>query len=178
MHKLTPSVTGCLAAVGLVAVLAYANTLLGGFTYDDHYAVVCWAHAVVVWCGATAPLAFHSYNECACFCRLQMMMWQTVRLLSGHCFRVISGESCPAIVPTEPKVQLLNHLMFTGEATLRHRQATSRTGPSQYWYSGWHIKPGAWCQRQHQAYSSCCPSCHLTSANRAGPLVGMTRHAV
>lgn len=32
---------GSLTAVGLVAVLVYANTLLGDFTFDDNFAVVC-----------------------------------------------------------------------------------------------------------------------------------------
>jgi hypothetical protein len=31
---------GCLTAVGVVAVLVYANTLLGDFTFDDNFAVV------------------------------------------------------------------------------------------------------------------------------------------
>lgn len=31
---------GSLAAVGLLAVLVYANTLIGDFTFDDNFAVV------------------------------------------------------------------------------------------------------------------------------------------
>lgn len=33
--------TRSFAAVGLVAVLVYANTLIGDFTFDDNFALVC-----------------------------------------------------------------------------------------------------------------------------------------
>jgi hypothetical protein len=40
---------GSLIAVGLVAVLVYANTLLGDFTFDDNFAVV-WHHCNALTC--------------------------------------------------------------------------------------------------------------------------------